>query len=234
MNTWIWSASFSPWPGTPLCERCARHKWTGHRFKSQVTHPHVGREGWEKLEMETTATQAFTPQTSVKQSHDPLHFHRGQAHLYVKDARATNEQVTVSNLRWPIQKKNPSIKTAKEVSGLPIKQIVQRVGECGTKGETNARSQSFAEWRRVWFSQLSQKHTTPSPDQLLMRAASEAACTALRMALAAALPDIKESEHQLGALSIWTTFLTKISIFMHHMSMLEKMANRRRDPQHGS
>jgi len=52
--------------------------------------------------------------------------------------------------------------------------------------------------------------------------------------LAAALPDIKESEHQLGALSIWTTFLTKISIFMHHMSMLEKMANRRRDPQHGS
>ena len=59
----------------------------------------MGREGWEKLEMETTATQAFTPQTSVKQSHDPLHFHRGQAHLYVKDARATNEQVTVSNLR---------------------------------------------------------------------------------------------------------------------------------------
>jgi hypothetical protein len=94
--------------------------------------------------METTATQAFTPQTSVKQSHDPLHFHRGQAHLYVKDARATNEQVTVQISGDP-SKKNPSIKTAKEVSGLPIKQIVQRVGECGTNGETNARSQSFAE-----------------------------------------------------------------------------------------
>ena len=38
-KTVTWSASFSPWPGTPLCERCARHKWTGHRFKSQVTHP---------------------------------------------------------------------------------------------------------------------------------------------------------------------------------------------------
>ena len=38
-KTVTWSASFSPWPGTPLCERCARHKSTGHRFKSQVTHP---------------------------------------------------------------------------------------------------------------------------------------------------------------------------------------------------
>ena len=38
--------------------------------------------------------------------YDPLHFHRGQAHLYVKDARATNEQVTVQISGDPSKKKS--------------------------------------------------------------------------------------------------------------------------------